>query len=127
MDCCEGCDDGRRSESVSDEREMGEVTLDRRIQDLRRTSIAKRGSILVEQIHQFFDDHPAIKTNFMLIFGGKGPLSSFYFLEDSRHFWAAPLFLQTNPFKIKAINILNVFCSNLDGRLWSANKCEKCV
>ena len=68
MDCCESCDDGRRSESVSDEREMGEMTLDRRIQDLLRTGVAKRRSILVEQIHQFLGDHSGREKKVMKSF-----------------------------------------------------------
>ena len=59
MNSGEGSDDGRRPESVSDEGEVGQVALDGRIQDLLRTGVAKRRSILVQQVHQFLGDHSA--------------------------------------------------------------------
>jgi hypothetical protein len=57
MNSSEGSDDGWRSESVSDQREVSQVTLDGRIQDLLRTGVAKWRSILVQQVHQFLGDH----------------------------------------------------------------------
>ena len=56
-------DDGWRSEPVSDQREVGQVALDGRIQDLLRTGVAKRRSILVQQVHQFLENHPEKQSN----------------------------------------------------------------
>jgi len=61
MDCSESSDDGWRSESVSDEGEVCQVTLDRRIQDLLRTGVAQRRSILVQEIHKFPENDPGNK------------------------------------------------------------------
>ena len=57
MDSSESCNNGRRSESVRNEREMRQVTLNARIKDLLRTSVAQRRSILVQKVHQFLGDN----------------------------------------------------------------------
>jgi hypothetical protein len=51
---------------MRDQREVSQVTLDGWIQDLRRSSVAERGSVLVQQVHQLLDDHPEIKTGLVL-------------------------------------------------------------
>ena len=42
---------------MRDEREVCEVPLDARVEDLLRPSVAQRGPVLVQQIHQLFGDH----------------------------------------------------------------------
>ena len=63
MNSCEGSDDGWRSEPVSDQREVGQVALDGRIKDLLRTGVAKRRSVLVQEVHQFLENHPEKQSN----------------------------------------------------------------
>jgi hypothetical protein len=72
LDCCEGCHDGRRPESVSDEREVRQVALDGRIQDLRGPGVAQRRPVLVQEVHQLLDNHP----------GKGGPLNYFKFMNS---------------------------------------------
>lgn len=43
-----------RTEPVRDEREVRQMPLDGRVQDVLRSGIAQRGPVLVEQVHQFF-------------------------------------------------------------------------
>ena len=59
LDRGEGGDDGGRAEAVRDEAEVGEVALDRGVEDLVRPRVAQRGPVLVEQIHQLLGDDPA--------------------------------------------------------------------
>ena len=63
---CQCSYNGWGSESMSDQREVSEVALDSRIQDLWRPSVAQWGSILVQQIHQLLDDHPAKDIGFVV-------------------------------------------------------------
>ena len=66
LNSCQCGNDGRGSEPVSDQREVCQVALDGWIQDLGRPGVAQRGSILVQQIHQLLDDHPA-KESFYVV------------------------------------------------------------
>ena len=53
----EGAHDGRGAEPVCDHGEVGEVTLDGRVQQGRRVGVAQRGAVLVQQVHQLLADH----------------------------------------------------------------------
>ncbi len=66
LNSCECSNYGWWSKPMRDQREVSQVTLDGRIQDLRRSSVAERGSVLVQQVHQLLDDHPAMKTDLVL-------------------------------------------------------------
>ena len=55
----EGGDDGGGAEAVRDEAEVGEVALDRRVEDLVRPRVAQRGPVLVEQVHELLHNDPA--------------------------------------------------------------------
>ena len=59
LNCGEGGDDGGRTEAVRDEAEVGEVPLDRRVQDLVGPRVAERGSVLVQQVHELLHNDPA--------------------------------------------------------------------
>ncbi len=52
-------DDGRRAEPVGDHGEVGEVPLDRRVEDLVRAGVAERRAVLVQQVHQLLRNYPA--------------------------------------------------------------------
>ena len=58
LDCRERGHDGRGAEAVGDEREVREVSLDGRVQDLLRAGVAERGAVLVQQVHQLLGDDP---------------------------------------------------------------------
>ena len=58
LDGGEGGNDGWTAESVRDEREVRQVTLNVRFQDDLRPRVAQRRSVLVEQVHQLFGDLP---------------------------------------------------------------------
>ena len=55
-----GGDDRRRAEAVRDEREVGESSLNGRVEHRRRTSVAQRRSVLIQQINQLLHHLPAI-------------------------------------------------------------------
>ena len=44
---------------MRDHGEVGEVTLDRRVEDLVRAGVAERGTVLVQEVHQLLGDHSA--------------------------------------------------------------------
>lgn len=52
----EGGDDRGAAEPVRDEREVREVTLDRRVEQDLRPGVAQGRSVLVQQIHQLLRD-----------------------------------------------------------------------
>lgn len=58
LDGGESGNNGWAAESVRDEREVRQVTLDVRLQDDLRPRVAQRRSVLVEQVHQLFGDLP---------------------------------------------------------------------
>lgn len=58
LDGGEGGNNGWAAESVRDEREVRQVTLNVRFQDDLRPRVAQRRSVLVEQVHQLFGDLP---------------------------------------------------------------------
>lgn len=60
LDGGEGGHNCRRSEAVGDEGEIRQMTLNRLIQKLIGTRVAKWRSILVQQVHQFLGDRAAI-------------------------------------------------------------------
>ena len=41
---------------------MRQVSLDSSFQDLLWPCVAERGAVLVQQVHQFFSDHPVIQN-----------------------------------------------------------------
>ena len=51
-------DDGRRPESVCDEWEVRQVSLDAGVQDLVGPGVAERRTVLVQQVHQFLSYDP---------------------------------------------------------------------
>ena len=53
---CHGRNDGRCAEAVGDHGEVSEVSLYTGIQDWLGSSVAQRGPVLVQQIHQLFTD-----------------------------------------------------------------------
>ena len=52
-------DDGGRAEAVRDEAEVGEVPLDRRVEDLVGPRVAQWRAVLVQQVHELLHDDPA--------------------------------------------------------------------
>ena len=50
---------GGRAEAVRDEAEVGEVPLDRRVEDLVGPRVAERRAVLVQQVHELLHDDPA--------------------------------------------------------------------
>ena len=65
LDGREGGDYGRRSEAVRDEAEVGEVPLDRWVQNLLRPRVAERRAVLVQQVHQLLCDNSARRSDRM--------------------------------------------------------------
>ena len=61
LNCSERGDDGGRAKAVRDEAKVGEVPLDRRVQDLVGPRVAERGSVLVQQVHELLHNDPAIQ------------------------------------------------------------------
>ena len=62
LDCGKSSYNSWRPEAVSDEWEMRQVSLDSSFQDLLWPCVAERGAVLVQQVHQFFSDHPVIQN-----------------------------------------------------------------
>lgn len=56
LDGGQGGHDGRRAKAMSDEREVGQVSLNRRFQNLLRSGVAQGRPVLVEQVHQLLGD-----------------------------------------------------------------------
>lgn len=52
-----GCDNGRRSETMGDERKVREVSLNVLVQDNCGFGVAERRTILIQEIHQLFRYH----------------------------------------------------------------------
>lgn len=46
------------------EREVRQVTLDRRVEDVLRAGVAQRRSVLVQEIHEFLGDLLRVHQNF---------------------------------------------------------------
>ena len=67
LDGGESCDNGRRAKAVRDEREMSQRSLDPRLQDGLRTCVAQRGPVLVQQIHNFFQNNPILKKEMLCV------------------------------------------------------------
>ena len=58
-------DDGGGAEAVRDEAKVGEVPLDRRVEDLVGPRVAQRRAVLVQQVHQLLCDNSARRSDKM--------------------------------------------------------------
>ena len=67
--------DGWGPKAVRDQREVREVPLDGRVEDLLGPGVAERRSILVQQVHQLLGDHPAKKNGMRILSAVKGVLA----------------------------------------------------
>ena len=76
LDSCESGHDGGGAEAVSDHGEVGEVSLDARVQDGLRVGVAERRPVLVEELHQLVTNIPEIDT-IQKYFSGENILISF--------------------------------------------------
>ena len=59
----EGAHDGGAAEPVCDHREVGEMTLDGRVQQGGRVGVAQRGPVLVQEVDQLLADHSTKNNN----------------------------------------------------------------
>ena len=58
-------DDGGGAEAMRDEAKVGEVPLDRRVEDLVGPRVAQRRAVLVQQVHQLLCDNSARRSDKM--------------------------------------------------------------
>ena len=58
LDCRQGSHDCWRSEAVSDQGEVSEMSLNTLVQDHGRFSVTQRRPVLIQQIHQLLCDQP---------------------------------------------------------------------
>lgn len=66
---CKRSNNCRRSKAVGDEREVGKVSLNGRVEDVLRSSVAQRRPVLVQEIHQLLRHLLGVHQNFFSFVG----------------------------------------------------------